>query len=78
LTADLIVDRFINGTFSFQLEDIDVLLLGDLSHDAALLGSLKQTSKPRTSATNPFAKTPFAAPAEALTPLTTNMSIGAS
>jgi len=74
LLTDLIVDCYLNGTSSFQLEDLDVLSLGDLSHDAALLGSLKQT-KHHTSATNPFAKIPGAVPIEALTPLTTNMYV---
>jgi len=44
LTADLIVNRYINGTSSFQSENFDVSLLGDLSYDAALLGYLNQIS----------------------------------
>ena len=59
----------------FTLDELDVSSLGDLSQDAALLGSLK-IKKPRTSATNPFDTTPVApAPAEVSTPQTNNISL---
>ena len=49
--------------------------LGYLSHDAALLGSLKRKN-PRTSAKNPFDTTPVApAPAKVSTPQTNNISL---
>ena len=76
LSADAIVDRFMRTCGSLtSLDDIDVSSLGDLSHDAALLGSLKR-KLPRTSAKNPFATTPVApAPAEVSTPQTNNISL---